>query len=782
MTELSLDELSVGESAEVCSLAAEGSMRRRLLDLGLTEGTRVRCVDIAPSGDPKAFDIRGAVTALRSSDCSGVRVRDKRPSAAQRQPSERVIALAGNPNVGKSTIFNALTGLRQHTGNWAGKTVGCAEGRYSTANGTRRLVDIPGTYSLMPHSAEEAVASDFIRSGDADAAVVVCDAGCLQRGLFLALQITELCSRTVICVNLCDEAARKGIKVDAPLLEARLGVPVVATSAHDKRTLTALVDAVERVLAEPDDKPRGALNTDISRVSDGGNGADNARAMFASVGGDSAMFNPTGGADDARTGGDRAMFASVGGDRAMFNPTGGADDARTGGEPLLLPEECRFEPVNTPDYCDEQRITALYRRVDKLCEEAVSHSGAEKKQLSARIRRLTAYPLMIALLLLIFWLTITGANYPSQLLSEGLGWVGERLSEGLKHIGAPEWLRAPLIDGAWTVLAWVVSVMLPPMAIFFPLFTLLEDAGYLPRAAFCLDSTFRKCRACGKQALTMAMGFGCNAVGVTGCRIIDSPRERLIAILTNSLVPCNGRFPTMIALLTAFFIGTEAGLAESIGSAALLTAVIVSGVLATFLASRILSATLLKGEPSSFTLELPPYRRPQVGRVIVRSVLDRTLYVLGRAAVVAAPAGLVIWIFANITVGDATILTHCTAALDPFARLLGLDGVILMAFILGIPANEIVLPIIIMTYMAQGSLTELDTAQMHELFVANGWTPVTAICTILFSLMHWPCSTTLLTVRKETGGWRWTAAAFIIPTVMGMAVCAAVAGAARMFG
>lgn len=278
------------------------------------------------------------------------------------------------------------------------------------------------------------------------------------------------------------------------------------------------------------------------------------------------------------------------------------------------------------------------------------------------------------------------------------------------------------------------------------------------------------------------MGFGCNAAGIIGCRIIDSPRERLIAMITNNFVPCNGRFPTMIAIITMFFIGGATGIFSSILSAAILSGVIVLGILMTLFISKILSATILKGVPSSFTLELPPYRRPQIGKVIFRSILDRTLFVLGRAVVVAAPAGLVIWLMANITLGGGTLLAHCSGFLDPFARLMGLDGVILLAFILGFPANEIVVPIMIMAYMAEGSLREIDDLSvLRELLVANGWTWITAVSTLLFSLMHWPCSTTCLTIRKESQSFRWMAVSWLVPTVTGFILCFLFTTIARAF-
>ena len=380
----------------------------------------------------------------------------------------------------------------------------------------------------------------------------------------------------------------------------------------------------------------------------------------------------------------------------------------------------------------------------------------------------TAYPIMIALLAFIFWLTVTGANYPSLLISRALFGFGNLLGELLSKIGCPSFWYGLLIEGAYTTLAWIVSVMLPPMAIFFPLFTLLEDAGYLPRVAFNLDKSFHKCKTCGKQALSMCMGLGCNAAGVVGCRIIDSPRERLIATLTNSFMPCNGRFPLLVSVITIFFVGSRSTVLASL----ILTLLILLAVAVTLVTSRLLSATLLRGMPSAFTLELPPYRRPQFGKVLIRSILDRTIFVLGRAVIAAIPAGLIIWLMANVFIGDSSLLSLCADFLDPFARLLGLDGVILMAFILGIPANEIVIPITVMAYMSTTTLTEAtDLLQLRELFIANGWTITTALCVLLFSLFHWPCATTLMTIKKETGSVKWTVIAALLPTLCGICLC-----------
>ena len=602
----------------------------------------------------------------------------------------RTVALAGNPNVGKSTVFNALTGSRQHTGNWSGKTVACAEGRLR--GGGLTLTDLPGTYSLRAHSEEERAAREFLVSGQACAVVLVADAGCLERSLILALQVLEVQKNAILCLNLMDEAAKKGIEIDVAALEQELGIPVIPCAARQGKGLHELEAAIRRAAAgENETHPTAirypAMDEDLTEEQ--------------------------------------------------------RDDIATAAAALRA-EEIALTCVRQPE--------CACARDDRADDVILS--------------RRFGVPLMLLLLAGVFYITLFGANVPSEWLSTHLLALGTPLAGALAKLGLPPFFVSMLTDGLWRVLATVVSVMLPPMAIFFPLFTLLEDAGYLPRVAFQLDHAFQCARASGKQSLTMCMGFGCNACGVSGCRIIDSPRERLIAILTNSFAPCNGRFPLLIFLCSVFFAGSAAG------GALLLTGVIAASVGLTLLVSRILSATVLRGEAVSFALELPPYRMPQIGRVIVRSVRDRTLFVLARAAAVAAPAGVLIWILANVQIGNTAILSHITAFLDPAARVFGIDGVILLAFILGFPANELVMPLIVMGYLSSGTIASgVDFASFRALLLANGWTVQTALCTLVLTVAHAPCSTTCLTILRETRSAKWTLAAVLIPAGIGLALC-----------
>lgn len=598
------------------------------------------------------------------------------------------IALAGNPNVGKSTVFNALTHLHQHTGNWTGKTITCANGIVRWNGKTFCLVDLPGTYALHSHAAEEDAAREFLQSNTADCIIIVVDATCLERNLIFTLQILSMTQRAVLCLNLMDEARKKSISIDVPALEKRLGIPVVPCTAATGKGLDHLMETVETLVENNSIK-----NTEQKNVTD-------------------------------------------------FPPLSSFVHAA---------EQIAAETVTV-----DARIPDRDRRIDAILTS-----------------RRYGIPIMLALIALVFFLTITGANVPSEWLSYLLFACAKPLNDLIIWLGAPEWLRAMLIDGGWNVLASVVSVMLPPMAIFFPLFTCLEDIGYLPRIAFNLDHVFCKARTCGKQVLTLCMGLGCNAAGVVGCRIIDSERDRMIAILTNTMVPCNGRFPAIISLITLFIVGTTQSSAKTFLLAAIsLTCVVIVGVFMTLVASWLLSKTILKGMPSAFFLELPPYRRPQVGKIIVRSLRDRTMFVLLRAVCVAAPAGLLIWCIGNIQVGSDTLLTIFAGALDPFARWIGLDGMILLAFILGFPANEIVIPLVLMGYLSSGTLVEINQlSDLAVLLAQNGWTSVTAVCFILFSLFHWPCSTTCLTIRKETGSTKWMLIGMILPTLFGVTLC-----------
>lgn len=665
------------------------------------------------------------------------------------------IALAGNPNTGKSTLFNALTGLKQHTGNWSGKTVGRAEGRFWLGEKEAVLVDLPGIYSLFSAGAEEACARDFLAFGDGDAVAVVVDASALERHLPLALQVMELMPRCVLCLNLADEAEKKGISIDEKKLSALTGVPVVKTAARTGRGLSDLTAALEKVMEQEPHVRHTPFHKTLPED-------------FAELLAEGENLLP----------------------KSKNRPL--LLDFLWQKEEDVLSEEVGEELRQWRTKCNgyfagEEEALAVYRKERSLCFQkraetltaAVCKKNEGKGDTTAQmdklfLRKRTGVPVMLLLLALVFWITAVGANVPSQMLMSVFTKLGATCRSALES--SPVWLESLLMDGVFLTVSWVVSVMLPPMAIFFPMFTLLEDCGLLPRIAFQLDGLFRRAGAHGKQALTLCMGFGCNAAGVTACRIIDSPRERLIAILTNNFVPCNGRFPTILLLIAVFL-----SVGKSWMSGFALFVVIGLSVGMTLLVSFFLSRTVLKGMPSAFVLELPPFRRPQIGQVLVRSLLDRTIFVLGRAITAAAPAGAIIWLLQRIQIGDGTLLTQIAMFLEPLGGIMGLSGPILLAFLLGLPANEIVLPILLMFYSQSGMLVE-GGSQTGAMLAANGWTWMTAVCAILFSLNHFPCATTLLTIRKETGSRKWTAISFLLPTIIGICLCAAVHGLFCFFG
>lgn len=685
-----------------------------------------------------------------------------------------VVALAGNPNTGKSTVFNALTGLRQHTGNWPGKTVTRAEGSFQFQNKKYNLIDLPGTYSLLTQTTDEEIARDFLLFGKPDVVVVVVDATCLERNLNLVLQVLQVTPNVVVCLNLIDEAERHGLKVDAHALERELGVPVVPTIATKRKGLERLVAAIARVAAGETKGRRPELQLD-------GEANDAFQRMLKAVHATYPSLDAAEWVALRLLELDKGILEEV--RRGEIASLAGVEHDARAAERLLEEADAVAQSTDATD----ATVRAIFREAERIASQVVQGSEAPKRTLDRVLdkiltSKLFGFPVMLTLLAAVFWLTIAGANVPSSLLADGLFWLEEQLLAFMAAIGSPAWLTGFLIEGVYRGLAWVVSVMLPPMAIFFPAFTLLEDLGYLPRAAFNLDRVFQKVGGHGKMALTMAMGFGCNAAGVISTRIIDSPRERLIAIITNNFMPCNGRWPTLILLSTVFIAAAFPPAIGALVGAGTLVGVVLLGFIVTLLVTYGLSRTALKGAASAFAMELPPYRKPQVLRVLYTSLIDRTIFVLWRAIVIAAPAGGLAWILGNVYVGDGTLMSAIVDFLDPFGRLLGLDGVIILAYIVAIPANEVVVPTMLMAYLNYNKLIEIESmAELkHLLVVENDWTILTAVCLMLFSLLHNPCSTTLWTIFKETGSKKWTLVSAFLPLGIAILVCFLVAQTVRL--
>ena len=595
---------------------------------------------------------------------------------------EKKVLLMGNPNVGKSTVFNELTGMHQHTGNWTGKTVDSADGNFYYKYNNYRLIDLPGTYSLIPSSEEERVAGEYLLKEKYDCVVIVIDSTLLQRNLMLFYQILEITNKVVVMLNLCDEAKKRNIEIDKNILSNLLGVPVIKATARSGKGINELLEEIHLISTNSEDY-YSKKEYDLNKID----------------------------------------------------------------------------------------IENLAYKAEFVTDKAVTQAPSKKEKRDEFIDKIilgkyTSIPIMLIMFGIILWITIKGSNYPSEILSSAFFNFEEFLSDKMREFGISPIIISLLIDGMLKVLLWVVAVMLPPMAIFFPLFAILEDWGILPRFAFNLDRPLKKCNACGKQALTTCMGLGCNAVGVTGARIIDSPRERSIAIITNSLTPCNGRFPFLIAIISIFLAK------NSFYASLVLLLFLVISVFGTMLCSKILSLTVLKGKSSSLVFELPKYRVPDFKNVILTTVREKILLVLFRAVVVALPAGLMIWALANIKIDSSSLLIIISNKLEPIGNLIGLDGVMLMAFIIGLPANEIVLPIALMAYLSTSVISDYSSIEsLKEILITNGWTVKTAICACIFSMFHFPCATTLFTIIKETRSIKYTLLSIITPLFAGSILC-----------
>ena len=697
----------------------------------------------------------------------------KRKGREQKKEDRKIsVALAGNPNVGKSTLFNSLSGMHRHTGNWAGKTVSVATADLTYGDAAFTVADIPGTYSLLSHSEEEEIARNYICFGKADVTVLVLDATSLERSLCLALQVSEMTKDLIICLNLIDEAERYGIKIDTGALSRLLSAPVVCTNAKKKRSAAELLRVLS-MYKSPENVNNSLYYSDeieyaVGMVEKSLSGYDTEGVSKRWI----ALRLIESDAD---------LCAEIEKNLGISVLSGAILEASEAAREYL------FRRGIDQDTVRDCIVGSIAERAETVANSVCTRDGAKRAGLTERIDkvltgRFFAFPVMLFLLFLVLFITLSLANYPSAALSRLFSYIEGHFYSLLSFCRVPTVIKDALVYGVYRTLSAVVAVMLPPMAIFFPMFTLLEDSGYLPRVAYNLDRPFAVCGACGKQALTMCMGLGCNAVGICGARIIDSKRERLLAILTNSLTPCNGKLPMLLSVISASFIMLSGADAPPYLSALLLLLIIIISTLAVFLVTFILSKTLLRGEKSSFTIELPPYRRPEVIRVILRSLGSKVLSVLLRAVAVAAPMGLIIYILANLTVGSESILEHLSGFLSPIGKIMGLDGKVLLAFILGLPANEIIIPILIMLYSGGGLEFEYGAKTLSDLFSYGGFGVTGCVCMLIFALFHAPCSTSVITVYKETRSIKYTALSVLIPTLIGFLLCVSVNLLMSLFG
>ena len=652
------------------------------------------------------------------------------------------VVLLGNPNVGKTSIFNALTKSNEHTGNWTGKTVDFANKKYTYNKQIYNLIDLPGTYSLYSYSKEEEVTRDYIYFEKYDTILIVIDSTLLERNMNLVLETLEINKNAILCLNLIDLANKKGINIDTKKLEKELGIPVIKVCSNNKKDITRLKKVIEKNINKKSNPYTLQYSKEINKCIRKINKEIDNKELSKLLLQNNKNLNDI-------------IYKKYNLDKEKI-------------ENII--SNCNLYLEKKDINYNEERLI-LINNTSNIIANNVCNSSNYKIPLLDKIfnSKLLGIPFLLLILLIILWITIIGSNYPSSLLFNLLFKFNNYLSNFLITINTPAIIHNIIINGILKTLFWVISVMLPPMIIFFPLFAILEESGILPRIAFNTDKIFKNCNCHGKQSLTMCMGLGCNVCGVNACRIIDSKKERLIAIITNSFIPCNGRFPSLITIITMFLV---TGSLVNIKVGIILALFLILSFVITLLISKLLSKTLLKGYSSSFILEMPSFKKTRLKKIIVDTFIEKIFVILKRAILITIPTGIIIWLLSNININYINILSYITNFLDPIAKIFNIDGTILFAILLSFPANEIIIPIILMSYLNGTSLMEYESIkELKEIFVNNGWTIKTAISTLILIMFHFPCSNTLISIKKETNSIKWTIISFILPFIIGLLLC-----------